>query len=300
MVSAIILAYNRRSEVLITIDKLKEYRRKLPFDLEIIVVDNASVDDTSLQIKQHHPDITLVTKKVNNAIAGWNDGFKIANGKYFLVLDDDSHIISGLPEAVKRMEDNPDIGILPFQIVDKNLGYDPDLDPEEAWKDNQDVVGFIGCGALISRKVYDKIGGFAEWIYLYTHEFEYSIRCLEAGYRINFFGKGIVIHRTSAINRSNKRIRTFATRNELLIVHKYFKNDKGKYLFRVLVNNLKFIRREGLTSGMYIMQGFFKYLKAKSGLPSTPVSLKTQDNFAENFWSTKPIFSVNRKNNIHK
>ena len=300
MVSAIILAYNRRSEVLITIDKLKEYRRKLPFDLEIIVVDNASVDDTSLQIKQHHPDITLVTKKVNNAIAGWNDGFKIANGKYFLVLDDDSHIISGLPEAVKRMEDNPDIGILPFQIVDKNLGYDPDLDPEEAWKDNQDVVGFIGCGALISRKVYDKIGGFAEWIYLYTHEFEYSIRCLEAGYRINFFGKGIVIHRTSAINRSNKRIRTFATRNELLIVHKFFKNDKGKYLFRVLVNNLKFIRREGLTSGMYIMQGFFKYLKAKSGLPSTPVSLKTQDNFAENFWSTKPIFSVNRKNNIHK
>ena len=300
MVSAIILAYNRRSEVLITIDKLKEYRRKLPFDLEIIVVDNASVDDTSLQIKQHHPDITLVTKKVNNAIAGWNDGFKIANGKYFLVLDDDSHIISGLPEAVKRMEDNPDIGILPFQILDKNLGYDPDLDPEEAWKDNQDVVGFIGCGALISRKVYDKIGGFAEWIYLYTHEFEYSIRCLEAGYRINFFGKGIVIHRTSAINRSNKRIRTFATRNELLIVHKYFKNDKGKYLFRVLVNNLKFIRREGLTSGMYIMQGFFKYLKAKSDLPSTPVSLKTQDNFAENFWSTKPIFAGNRKNNIHK
>ena len=74
MVSAIILAYNRCSEVLITIQKLKEYRATLSFPLNIIVVDNASVDDTSDKINLHHPDITLVTKKINNGIAGWNEG----------------------------------------------------------------------------------------------------------------------------------------------------------------------------------------------------------------------------------
>ena len=297
MVSAVILSYNRCSEVLFTVDMLKSMRNEIPFELEIIVVDNASADDTSAQIRQKHPDIVLITKAMNNGIAGWNEGFKVAKHKYFLVLDDDSHVHSGLPGAIQRMEEHGDIGILPFQILDKDLGADPNLNPEEAWKDNDEVVGFIGCGAIIRKELYDKIGGFAEWIYVYTHEFEYSIRCLNAGYRINFFGKGIVIHRTSNINRSSRRMRIFATRNELCIIHKYFTGEKSKYLIRVFINNLKFIKREGLQSGYYVVQGGIAYLKLRKRLNKTPVSLKVQDYFANNFWSTKPIFN-NKLNNL--
>ena len=295
MISAIVLAYNRCAEVLITIEKLKQIRVELPFDLEIVVVDNASADDTTPQIKAAHPDIVLVTKKTNNGIAGWNEGFAIAKNRYFLVLDDDSHPYNGLVEAVERLENNPDIGILPFQIKDVNLGTDPLLDPEEAWKDNEDVAGFIGCGAIIRKSLYEKIGGFAEWIYLYTHEFEYAIRCLNAGYRINFFGKGVVIHRVSSLNRSNKRLRVYSTRNELLIIYKYFKNDKAKYLFRIFINHLKFIRREGMASGYYVWLGFYEFLKKKKSLKKTPVAVNVQEYFANNFWSTKPIFSHQRK-----
>lgn len=295
MISAVVLAYNRCAEVLLTIAKLKDYQKNLPFELEIIVVDNASNDDTSFKIKNAHPDIQLITKVKNNGIAGWNDGFQVARHKYILVLDDDSHPFSGIEEAVLRMDQNPDIGILPFQIKDPAMGTDPDLDPEEAWKDGDDVVGFIGCGALIRRKLYEDIGGYAEWIYLYTHEFEYGIRCLDAGYRINFFGKGVIIHRTSSINRSNKRIRVFATRNELLIVHKYFAKDKFKYLLRVLVNNMKFAKREGVFSAYYVFLGYCNFLKIKCEILVTPVSIKTQQYFADNFWSTKPIFSANKK-----
>ena len=295
MVSAIILSYNRLAEVLFTIEKVQTYRKDLPFELEIIVIDNASTDDTTKQVKEQYPDVKLVTIVNNNGIAGWNEGFKIAKSKYFLVLDDDSHIISGLAEAVDRMEKNPGMGILPFQIKDTNMKEDPNLDPEEAWKDGDDVVGFIGCGALIRKELYDKIGGFAEWIYLYTHEFEYGIRCLDAGYRINFFGKGIVIHRTSGINRSNKRIRSFATCNELLIVYKYFRQNKFKFLSRVLVNNLKFMRREGFLSGIYVLLGYLKFLKKRSEINVTPVSATTQTFFADNFWSTKSILHTKKR-----
>lgn len=290
IVSAVILSYNRCNEVLFTIRKLKDYQRTLPFILEIIVVDNASTDDTSKQVKEKHPDVTLITKEKNNGVAGWNEGFKIANGKYFLVLDDDSHIHSGLIDAVDRLQMQPDIGILALQIKDSELGLDPNLDPDEAWKDNDNLVGFIGCGAIIRKDLYSKIGGFAEWIYVYTHEFEYGIRCIDAGYRINFFGSGIVIHRVSVINRSVKRVRAFATRNEMLIVYKYFENHKWKYILRILINNLKFVRREGIFTGIYVLQGALKFLKFRHTLSFTPVSKLSQEFFADNFWSTKPPF----------
>jgi len=290
MVSVIVLAYNRCAEVLITIEKLLEIKPGLRFELEIIVVDNASADNTTNEIKAAFPEIKVITRSQNNGIAGWNDGFKVAAGDYFLVLDDDSHVYSGLNEAIQRLEDRPDIGILGLQIKDTNLQPDQFLDPEDAWKDDEDIAGFIGCGAIIRKKVYETIGGFAEWLFVYTHEFEYAIRCWDAGYRVSFFAECIVIHRVSQINRSNKRLRVFGTRNEMAIIYKYFSHSKAKYLLRVLVNNLKFIKREGLKTGFYVLQGVVEFYKMKSRLEKTPVKKDVQEFYSRNFWATKSIF----------
>ena len=75
------------------------------------------MDDTSLQVRAFHPDVTLTTVKKNNGIAGWNQGFKLVTQPYILVLDDDSCIESGLAEAVDYMEARTDVGILALQIV---------------------------------------------------------------------------------------------------------------------------------------------------------------------------------------
>jgi len=295
MVSAIVLAYNRCAEVLITIQKLKDYRQSFPYELEIIVVDNASVDDTTAQVQNKHPDVVLITKPKNNGIAGWNEGFKIARHKYFLVLDDDSHINSGLAEAVRYMNQHESTGILAFSIVDEQLKGDPFLRPEDAYQDLENLTGFVGCGALIRKEVYFKIGGYSEWVYLYTHEYEYGIRCLDAGYAIQNFEKAIVVHRTSAINRSKARMRTYSTRNEMGIVYKYFATNRLGYLFRVLFNNLKFIKREGLKTGYYVLSGAYEFIKLKSRLRHVPVSASVQVFYANHYWSTKPVWTNLKK-----
>lgn len=295
VVSAVVLSYNRCAEVLKTIGLLKEYKAGLPFTLEIIVVDNASEDDTNQQLTQHLLDIKLVTVKRNNGIAGWNEGFKVATGKYMLVLDDDSCIYSGLANAVDYLEINEKVGILALNVVGEELRGDPNLSADDAWKDGEHVAGFIGCGAIIRKALYDKIGGFAEWIYLYTHEFDYSIRCWDAGYQVHFFEKGIVVHRSSVINRSNKRMRILAARNEMAIVYKYFNNSRGKYIARTLLNNLKFIKREGVRSAYYVLLGAIDFLKLKKKIGQTPVSPATQEFYANRFWSTKPVLANLRK-----
>jgi GT2 family glycosyltransferase len=295
ILSAVILSYNRCEEVLITIKKLKHFRQALSFHFEIIVVDNASVDDTYIKVPQQHPDITFVRKEKNNGIAGWNEGFAKVTSKYILVLDDDSCIETGLAEAIAYLEANNNIGILALDIVDQQLKGDPLLDPDEAWKHKQHIVGFIGCGAIIRTELYKRIGGFAEWIYVYTHEFEYSIRCLNAGYDIVFFKEAVVVHRTSNLNRSFKRQRIFAARNEMAIVYKYFGSNRWKYIFRVFLNNIKFMKREGIKTGYYIMLGFWELLKLKKKLKYTPVSKQVQQFYTDNFWSTKPVFTGDKK-----
>lgn len=288
MVSAIILSYNRCAEVLITIDKLKVLKPNLPFTLAIIVVDNASTDDTSCQINEKHPDIILVRKEKNNGIAGWNDGFKIANNKYFLVLDDDSHIENGLTEAVAYMEQNTKVGILALNITGGTY-------ETTNWIDKAEAIGFIGCGALIKREVYEKIGGFAKWLYVYGHEWEYGIRCLNAGYKIQYFQNSNVVHRTSSLNRTNKRLRTFSTRNEMGIVYKHFRSNRWKYILRVWVNSMKIIKVEGLTAAYFSFLGGIKFFGLRKELIHTPVSEETQKFFADIFWGTQPVFNFIKK-----
>jgi len=291
MVSTVILAYNRCSEVLLTIDKMKTLSATLPFEIEIVVVDNASIDDTSEKIKQVYPDIRLVTKAKNNGIAGWNAGFEVAKFPYFLVLDDDSNIETGLAEAITYLEAHPKVGILAL-----NVTTGPYRTEQWGWKDGQDILGFFGCGAIIRKAVYERIGGFAEWLYVYAHEWEYGIRCLDAGYEIKYFEDSNVIHRANGIGRSFKRLRVFCTRNEMGIVYKYFGDNRWVILRRMWFNNLKHMADGAFLHTWYNIVGSIEFLKWRKTLPHTPVSKEVQDFFAANYDNTRPFFhNINKK-----
>ncbi len=206
--SFVILSYNRKIELITTISKIKKLIGESN-DFEIIAVDNNSADGTPAEVQEKFPEVVLIARDVNNGIAGWNDGFAKAKGRYLIVLDDDSHLESGLNEAINFLNDNLQIGILALRITG---GAFETTDATE-WIDKKDSGGFIGCGVVIRKEVYDKIGGFAEWLHVYTHEYEYSLRCLDAGYKIVYFDTAHVVHITSALNRTNKRLRIFSTRN---------------------------------------------------------------------------------------
>lgn len=285
MVSAVILAYNRCSEVLVTIGKLKQYG-PLPFPMEIVVVDNASIDNTSAEIKRLHPDVVLVTKKKNNAIAGWNDGFEVAKYPYFLVLDDDSHIESGLAEAIEYLEANQNVGILAL-----NVTTGPYLS-RGRWIDGQNTYTFYGCGAIIKKELVDKIGGFSEWIEVYAHETDFSLRCLNAGYKIKYFDNSNIIHRVSSVGRSSKRLWTFITRNEMAIVYKSFdKKNRWKYIGRMFGNNLKALKSGKFKQVYYCTIGAIMFLKFKKRLSYNPISKEVAMFYANNHRNTwYPVF----------
>ncbi|MGI4805066.1 MAG: glycosyltransferase family 2 protein [Janthinobacterium lividum] len=282
-VSFVIVNYNRKNELLETIGKTKELIKD-NLDYEIVIVDNASSDGSAEAVKVNHPDVVLIENKINTGAPAWNEGFDKAKGDYFIIIDDDSHIECGLEEAINYMESNKDIGVLALNVVSG-----PYTSKGWKWKNGQDLVGFIGCGAVFRKSVYDEIGGYADWIFLYANEWELGLRVLEAGYRVEYFEKCEVVHRASAINRSSKRLRVFVTSHEMAIVYKYL-SSRWTYLFRMMLNNIKGLRQMGFKVTWYNIIGTIKFLRMRRTLIYTPVSHKSQQLFLNHFESTLPAF----------
>ena len=282
--SITVLAFNRRDEVRTTLRKLTEELDYPAGAVEIIVADNASSDGTSEMVAREFPRVKCLALATNGGIAGLNRAFESATGDYFLVLDDDSSPVTGIREAIEYIEANPRIGIIACSVVGgayPTSGFD--LQDRGPW------VGFIGCGVIIRRALYERIGGFAEWMFIYANEWEYGLRCLDAGYEIRFFKAAVVEHRAATTNRSSRRLITYTVRNELLMIYKHFATRRLLYSARVVAFNILYFRPVGPRALLYIADGFGKFILAARHLRRTPVKADVQERFASQLLATQPV-----------
>lgn len=88
MVSVIVLSWNAREEVMACVKSLMQACQSL--DHEIIVIDNASVDDSVAYLK-NLSGIRLIENEQNKGYAaGNNQGYALAKGDYILLLNQDT------------------------------------------------------------------------------------------------------------------------------------------------------------------------------------------------------------------
>lgn len=284
--SFVIVNYNRKDELLLTISKTKEIIKTASGEFEIVIVDNASVDGSADAVKLQHPDVVLIENPVNTGAPAWNLGFAKAKGEYFIILDDDSHMESGLEDALQYLDKNPEVGVLACNIKGGMFGTSD-------WEDLGDTIGFIGCGAFYRKKVYDKVGGYADWIFLYNNEWDLGMRVLAAGYKLKYFAKCHVTHRASPLNRTTKRLKVFSIRNEMAIVYKYYNKDQRNLnLFRVYMNNLKEIKRLGISSIPWFFIALKEFFRLKKTLPHTPVSKELEIMYTKKYWPARKFLGV--------
>lgn len=113
-ISVIIVSYN-------TADLLRDCLASLarqPERLEIVVVDNASSDDSVGMVKREFPHVVLIKNQQNRGFAAANNqGFAEATGQYILMLNSDCEIPetngeSTLSALVRTLETQPDVGVV--------------------------------------------------------------------------------------------------------------------------------------------------------------------------------------------
>ena len=90
-VSIVIVNYNTKDFLKECIESI---RSETLCNYEIIVVDNASTDHSPSMIRGEYPNVKLIQNSTNIGFAAANNqGFKIAKGRYLLMLNTDTLII---------------------------------------------------------------------------------------------------------------------------------------------------------------------------------------------------------------
>jgi GT2 family glycosyltransferase len=114
-ISVVVITRNRRT---LLCQALERIRALLP-QAEIIVVDNASTDDTAEHVRRHFPDVKLVPLAHNVGIPhARNIGARHAQASLLLFLDDDGFLhCPHLPQLIETFQKNPQWAVLSFPVV---------------------------------------------------------------------------------------------------------------------------------------------------------------------------------------
>ena len=206
-VSIILVTYNQIKYTLECIDSIRKYT-KIPY--EIILVDNASIDETVQEIEKYD-DIILIKNDYNLGFpSAVNQGIKAAMGKNILLLNNDVVLTEGwLERMLELVKSNPVIGIVgPISNIvsgvqlDKNAKYNSIEEMHKYTvkikKENKGQffefprVAFL-C-TLIKREVIDKIGGLDERFSPGNFEDDdFCLRAQLAGYK-TVIAQDVFIH----------------------------------------------------------------------------------------------------------
>ena len=118
--SVIVVAYNSGASIGKTIEHLETVTSEL--DVEILVIDNASKDDTQSQAESALSRGKVIRSEVNLGFGGGvNLGLRSARGELVLILNDDVLPTSGAIERMMSLaREDSGIGLIGARLVDSN------------------------------------------------------------------------------------------------------------------------------------------------------------------------------------
>lgn len=192
--------------------------------LKILVVDNASTDDSPVQLQQTFPDVEIILNRENLGFAaGCNVGIKHALGAgtdYILLLNNDTLVDPGFLEPLVEMaQSRPGIGAVGGKIYKAS---EPDViwdaggfidwlkgcgrrrgsgQVDQGQHDQPTPVGFVtGCMMLVKVDVFAKAGLLPEVYFFGVEEWEYGLQVRRAGYELWYTPESKIWHKVGGSN----------------------------------------------------------------------------------------------------
>jgi GT2 family glycosyltransferase len=196
-VTCVVASRNRRADLLASLP-----RHEAP----VVLVDNASTDDTVAAVRAAHPEVTVVALEHNAGALARTLGAAQADTPFVAFTDDDSWWAPGdLARAVEIMRAHPRLGLLSARIL---VGAEEELDPvctemaasplgTEPDLPGPSLLGFVACAALVRTEAFTAVGGFDPVVRFPGEEERVALDLAAAGWGLAYVDQVTVHHHPS-------------------------------------------------------------------------------------------------------
>lgn len=198
--SIVIVNYNTADLLPACLDSIREQRQEWE---QVIVVDNASADDSVAMVQERYPWVKLIVNRKNL-------GFGVANNlavphcesDLVFLLNPDTTLSPGCLAAARRfMAAHERVGLGGVQMYDSTGALQQTAEAEYpgAHYSNGTLDGLpgrtawvLGAGMVVRSGVMEQVGGFDEDFFLYGEDIDLCLRIRLAGWEIaTIMGAGI-------------------------------------------------------------------------------------------------------------
>lgn len=251
--AVVILSYNSRKWHEMFLPLIVEEGARSGYD--VVVADNASLEDTLTYIRTHFPTVHTLRIEVNRGFAnGYYEALRQVQAKYYVLLSSDFEVTRNwfppLLQGMQRYEglaacqpkirywrerdyfeyagagggfmDN--LGYLfcrgrVFHTLEKDLGQ---------YEDDVEVFWASGGCLMVRADLYHQFGGLDRDMYAHMEEVDLCWRLKNAGYKIGYIGGSTVFHvGGSIISYGSPQKLFYNFRNSLVLL---FKNETASRL----------------------------------------------------------------------
>lgn len=231
--SVIVVTHNRTALALTTLSSARAAIGGL--DVEWIVVDSGSTEDTADAVAATHPDILVLRERNIGFAAANNRALSHATGRYVLLLNPDVEVVAGtFEQLLAKLDAHPEIGMASVvqTAADGSLQYSirrypsPWLVFGEAiaaprwwglgrWREEESRVELyatevsadwlVGAFLIARAQALTEVGALDERFFLYSEETDWCYRFHRAGWEVVHLPLMTVIHRSGGVSGTAKR-----------------------------------------------------------------------------------------------
>lgn len=184
--------------------------------LETIVVDNGSTDESCAMLARDFPWVTVIANPANRGFAAANNqGLVAARGRHVLLLNTDT-LVRGdvLAAAVAWLDAQPRAGVLGPQVLNadgtvqdsvkgwpgfgyllrQTLGLNRRRAPNLGLTAAAEVPAVSGCAMFVRQAALAEVGPLDEAFFFYGEETDWCRRFAAAGWGVHFVPLAEIVH----------------------------------------------------------------------------------------------------------
>ena len=232
-------------------------------EVEVIVVDNNSVDGSNEMVEEKFPWVNLIANKDNTGFSKANNqGMRIAKGEYILLLNPDTVVKEDtFSKVLHFMDAHPEAGGLGVPMVDGKGILLPESKrglptPETSFykifgisklfpkskKFNRYYLGHLsydetceieilaGAFMFMRKKALDQVGLLDEAFFMYGEDIDLSWRIIQGGWKNYYFPETSIIHYKGESTKKGSLNYVYVFYNAMIIfARKHFSASHAKW-----------------------------------------------------------------------